>query len=126
MFYSPFENATNELSKIKEEIAEENLIFSEELACPNCKTRLSDLLETGYVGCAKCYEVFSKELADMIYDFHKSAKHVGKRPEKLVSKAKIQKEIEQLEEQKRDALEREDFLLAQSIKEKISQLRGEL
>jgi len=126
MFYSPFENATNELSKIKNEMAEEEIIFSEELTCPNCKTRISDLRETGYVGCAQCYEVFGREISDMIYNFHKSANHVGKRPEKLVSKVKISREIDKLEEEKKHALECEDFLLAQEIKEKISKLRGEL
>ena len=46
MFYSPFENAVGELNSLKNSIEEEKLFFGEELTCPQCKTRLSDLLET--------------------------------------------------------------------------------
>jgi len=125
MFYSPFENAVNNLDKMKTTLEQEKIFF-EELSCPYCKTRISDLLETGYVGCSECYNVFGEELMNMIYNFQKATKHVGKRPEKMVSKARKQKEIEELLAKQAEASQNEDYLLAQSIKEQIEKLRSEL
>lgn len=126
MFYSPFENVANKLEKIKQDMAEEKLFFAEDLACEKCKTRLSDLLETGYVGCANCYSLFQKDIVSMVYDFHKAVKHTGKRPDRVASKARKQQEIDMLLKQQAEASANEDYILAQSIKEKISKLRGEL
>lgn len=125
MFYSPFDNTADELTKLKESFAEEKLFF-EELSCPYCKTRVSDLLETGYVGCANCYNVFSSELIDLIYNYQKSMRHVGKKPDRVASRAKKQNQIEELLKQQQAASANEDFLLAQSIKEQIEKLRSEL
>ena len=125
-FYSPFENVSNELDKIKETIKEEKLFFDEELCCPNCNTRISDLMETGYVGCTNCYKVFGKELAEMIYDFHHSTEHRDKRTKKANTKARKQKEIEELLKQQAKASAEEDYILAQQIKEKVEKLKGEL
>ena len=126
MFYSPFENAVGELNSLKNSIEEEKLFFGEELTCPQCKTRLSDLLETGYVGCSNCYKVFAKDLYNVIYNYHKADVHVGKKPDKIVSRARIQKEIEELIRQQAEASKREDYILAQSIKEKVEALRRNL
>jgi protein arginine kinase activator len=126
VFYSPFENTSNELNNLKEELAEDKLFFSEELTCKCCKTRLSDFLETGYVGCAQCYKIFNKDILNMLYDFHKAVKHVGKRPERIASKAIIQQEIDKLTAQQAEASASEDYLRAQAIKEKIAELKGEL
>ncbi len=126
MFYSPFENASSELNKLKKEIEKEQLFFAEDITCKCCKTRLSDLLETGYVGCSECYKLFEKDIMELIYNFHKSARHTGKRPEIVQTKAKLQKQIDSLLIQQAEASAHEDYLLAQSIKEKIAELRGKL
>ena len=126
LFHSPFENATQELHKLKQDLNQEKLFYREELTCRCCKTRLSDFLETGYVGCAECYKLFDREITQSLYDFHKAVKHTGKRPEIVDSKAKKQKEIDLLLAQQADASAKEEFLLAQSIKEKIEALRREL
>lgn len=125
MFYSPFENTVNNLDKIKESLEQEKIFF-EEFSCPYCKTRISDLRETGYVGCSECYRVFHIDLGGMIADFHKASVHVGKRPEKMASKARKQKQIEELLVRQAEASKNEDYLLAQSIKEQVEKLRSEL
>lgn len=126
MFYSPFENVSNDLSKLKETMNQEKLFFSEDLTCKCCKTRLSDLLETGYVGCAECYKLFENDINQMLYDFHKSIKHTGKKPERVVTKARKQQEIDKLLKMQAEASANEDYILAQSIKEKVESLRREL
>ncbi len=126
MFYSPFENATNNLKSLKEPMMQEELLFSEDLTCKCCKTRLSDFLETGYVGCAECYKLFEKDVMQMLYQFHKAVKHTGKKPDRVISKAKKQQEIEKLLKMQAEASANEDYILAQQIKEKVEQLRREI
>ena len=126
MFYSPLENTANELEKLKESMDKERLFFPEDVTCTCCKTRLSDFLETGYVGCVECYKLFKQDITNMLYNFHKSVKHMGKRPEGVVTKAKKQREIDLLLKQKADAVENDDFITAQMLKEKIEKLRSEL
>lgn len=127
MFYSPFEKASNNLAGLKKEIENEKLFFNnDDLTCKKCKTRLSDFLETGYVGCSECYKLFSKDVMGLIYNFHKAAKHTGKRPEFIATKARIAQQIDSLLKQQAEASAAEDYILAQSIKEQIAELREKL
>lgn len=126
MFYSPFEKASNNLAALKKEFEGEKLFFSEDLTCKKCKTRLSDFMETGYVGCSECYKLFDKDVMGLIYNFHKAAKHTGKRPEFIATKAKLNQQIDSLLKQQAEASAAEDYILAQSIKEQIALLREKL
>ena len=126
LFPSPFKSVQNDLDKMKETLAQDKLLFAEDLTCKRCKTRLSDLLETGYVGCADFYKLFDNDIKKMLYDFHKAIKHTGKRPERVVSKALKQQEIDKLVKMQAEASANEDYILAQSIKEKVEALRREL
>ena len=62
----------------------------------------------------------------MLYDFHKAIRHAGKRPERVAQKAIKQQEIEKLVKMQAEASAAEDYILAQSIKEKVEALRREL
>ena len=61
-----------------------------------------------------------------LYNFHKAVKHTGKKPERVVCKAIKQQEIDKLLKMQADASAKEDYILAQSIKEKVEALRREL
>lgn len=50
-----------------------------ELECPVCHTRLSDVVETRYVGCSECYKVFRGQVLNNIQEMHGTRKHLGKR-----------------------------------------------
>lgn len=49
-------------------------------ACPFCGSTLEDYLQSGLLGCARCYETFSDELAGYIVRLHGNTVHCGKRP----------------------------------------------
>ena len=47
--------------------------------CPVCKTKLSEFLKTGNVGCSNCYKVFSEELKPIIESTQgANVSHTGK------------------------------------------------
>lgn len=43
--------------------------------CPRCDSTVDDIVTTGKVGCADCYTVFSRELADMLRTTHGGVGH---------------------------------------------------
>ena len=49
--------------------------------CPACGMRPDDYKRTGRLGCASCYEAFSRQLAPIIRDMHPGVSHAGKVPE---------------------------------------------
>jgi protein arginine kinase activator len=40
--------------------------------CPNCGYEFAEFLETGFLGCSKCYEAFGNELEPYIEEIAES------------------------------------------------------
>ena len=104
----------------------QNLIFDNGKVCPKCKTSLGEFLRSGVVGCANCYKVFEVEIKDMIFRKQGAINHVGKVSSKHISKIKIKEKIKELEEQKNQAAENENYIVAEALKNQIEKLKGEL
>ena len=98
----------------------------EDRICPKCKTRESDVKETGTVGCANCYKVFRDTVSRTAYRYHGRLEHLGKVPVKHVSKAEKEREIEELHRLMVECASKEDFEGASAYKRKIESLKGEL
>ena len=71
-----------------------NDYLKEQKRCSLCGSTRRDLAEKGRAGCAKCYEVFSEELANIIYGIHGNAVHTGSVPGKHAESLAKRKEIE--------------------------------
>lgn len=124
----PFDNAVNSLFGFKNEFDElfSNGYAFEDVTCPKCKSRLSDVQETMMVGCSYCYKLFKDTIDRMAYRYHGKLGHVGKVPSRAVTRAEKMRELEALENQKKQAAAKEDYELANTLKKKIEQLRSEL
>ena len=94
--------------------------------CLICGTRLEDILKQKTVGCANCYRVFYEEIKNLILEVQKDTKNIGIVPSKHFSKVKIREKIDELERKKQVALSDENFILADSLKNQIEKLKGEL
>jgi protein arginine kinase activator len=103
-----------------------NMNFVQDKVCPKCKTALNDVLKTGIVGCANCYKVFENEIRDILLNKQGSINHIGKVSSKHISKLKVREKIKELETQKNIAAASEDFIVAESLKNQIEKLKGEL
>jgi len=97
----------------------------QETVCPYCKTEKADFLDTMFLGCPHCYEVFSEDVARAIENYQGASEHVGKVPEKVLNKESIRLEIEKLEKLKAQAVIKEDYMLAEVYLQKIKSLKGE-
>lgn len=99
--------------------------IKEQKKCPLCGSTRRDLAENGRAGCAKCYEVFSQELAKIIYGIHGNAVHTGSAPGKHAEALAKRKEIEELKTEQRQAVLDENYEKAAAIRDKIKSLEKE-
>ena len=78
------------------------------------------------VGCAHCYEIFKNEVHSLLFQKQGNVNHIGKISSKHFSKIKIKEKIEELEREKEIAAKEENFIVAESLKNQIEKLKGEL
>ena len=102
-----------------------NETFNEKF-CDKCNSSLSEVMGTGVVGCSHCYVTFENEIKNFLLQKQGNFNHVGKLALKRTSKLKLQDELKQLEEQKQKAVNEENFIVAESLKNQIEKLKGRL
>jgi protein arginine kinase activator len=88
--------------------------------CTLCGSGFTDLLKSGKIGCAKCYEVFNDELAATIAKLHGQTTHIGRAP--LEHRAKNDRRIRErkLKAELRKAIEAQDFEKAATLRDEIN------
>lgn len=103
-----------------------SLNYNQDFQCEKCGTRLSDIRRDGIIGCANCYKIFENEIRELIFRNQGTVNHIGQIPSKHFSKVKLREKIIELEREKESAIQIEDFIAAESIKNQIEKLKGEL
>lgn len=99
--------------------------------CEKCGSSFDDIIRTGMVGCADCYERFFDKLLPSIQRIHGRAKHAGKIP--VITKTKeakaekkektTEEKIEELQAQMQKAIESQNFEQAAVIRDSINALK---
>jgi protein arginine kinase activator len=91
------------------------------LRCAACGSTLKDFRESGRLGCAQCYESFATHLRDLLRRLHGSSQHVGERYAQPGSggEADPRRELLELKEQLRRAVDMENFELAAELRDRI-------
>jgi len=99
--------------------------------CEKCGCSFDDIIRTGMVGCADCYDKFFDKLLPSIQRIHGRSKHAGKIPsannstKKAAVKEKTAEEkIAELEAEMQKAVEAQNFEQAAIIRDKIKELKG--
>ena len=97
----------------------------EDVTCPVCKTTLKQFKSTGKLGCANCYEVFSKEISKLV---GKIAPH-GRHKQETIKKNKTTKQtkedkIAELKNELALAVKEERYEDAGKIKKQIQKLEA--
>lgn len=98
-----------------EEISELFFDSNSEKVC-DCGTNFSDIKQSGFVGCQKCYETFINELNPLILSLHGSSINQGKKP---LTK------IEKLERQIDEAVANKFYELAVKLNDELKILKGD-
>lgn len=87
--------------------------------CGKCGSTFDKIAKIGRLGCPECYSVFKEELLPSITRMHGKTRHIGKVPGKASQSVKNGYEIDKLRAELKDAISREDYETAASLRDKI-------
>lgn len=90
--------------------------------CPECGMSFNDIVKTGRIGCAACYDTFYKELLPSLQRIHGRTQHVGKAASTASPEAKQENELERLKKEMQSAVESQEFEKAAKLRDEIAEL----
>lgn len=94
--------------------------------CENCGVSEGRFVKQGLLGCGHCYENFEERMLPLLRRIHGNSRHTGKVPERTGGRARLVKEIEDLKNQLKEAVGREEFERAAQLRDIIRQLEKNL
>lgn len=95
---------------------------AEKKRCTLCASSFDEIVKSGRVGCAECYDVFKNELEGTIKRIHGNVKHVGRTPANVGKAERQEDEMTTLRKQLEDAVAREDYESAAELRDRIRAL----
>jgi protein arginine kinase activator len=90
--------------------------------CEVCGTTLTDVKESGLVGCSNCYRVFADYLETLIAGDPESVEHLGKIPRRGPETDNLQHEILRLRRMLRELVDCERFEEAAGVRDRLAEL----
>jgi protein arginine kinase activator len=90
--------------------------------CTVCGTTLSDLKESGMVGCGVCYQVFSEYLHSTVQGEEELSAHLGKVPQHGTEGDVTRREVMRLQRMLRELVDHERYEEAASVRDKLAEL----
>ncbi len=103
------------------EAARESPVEHDAGFCAVCGTTLSDLKESGLVGCAKCYEAFAEHLENL-QGTAEPTEHQGKMPHRGPETDTLRHEMMRLERMLRELVACERFEEAAGVRDRLAEL----
>ncbi|MCD8158267.1 MAG: UvrB/UvrC motif-containing protein [Clostridiales bacterium] len=104
------------------------------LSCNSCGTNINDLINTSFLGCPDCYDVFDSLVEQNLERCQRGTRHLGKRPSRLelgrhhkkeeVKETKPVSEIDSLKAELKAAVEKENYEKAAELRDKIKALEN--
>lgn len=106
----------------EQEAAGGSAVNHEDSFCGACGTTLSDLKESGMVGCANCYRVFADHLETAIRREAGPVEHLGKVPLRGPESHTLRHEMMRLERMLRELVEHERYEEAAGVRDRLAEL----
>ena len=92
--------------------------------CPFCNKSFEEIAEDGKMGCAECYAVFYDRLLPSLNKIHGKTAYMGSKPQNGSVKTKTLT-LQELKLALNEAVERQDFELAATLRDKINEIISE-
>ena len=98
--------------------------------CEKCGCCFDDIIKSGRVGCADCYEKFYRKLLPSVQRIHGKAGHAGKVPAKNSVKPEVkektaEEKIAELQKEMDKAVAEQNFERAAILRDEIKKMKGE-
>lgn len=97
-----------------------------ETRCDRCGVSFEDIVRSGRVGCADCYQKFYDKLLPSIQRMHGNTHHIGKIPAQQSAASARQRELDALKQQLSEAIARQEFERAAQLRDQIRQMEGQV
>ena len=93
--------------------------------CPTCGTSFEEIIRSGMMGCADCYNTFYDKLKPSLSRIHGRASHTGKLSASFDGTAELETQIAKLKKEMQQAVQVQNFELAAKLRDRISELGGQ-
>ncbi|HEX3015248.1 MAG TPA: UvrB/UvrC motif-containing protein [Desulfobacteria bacterium] len=100
----------------------EQPVVKDEVTCDNCGLSFEQVTKLGRLGCNECYTKFADKLEPLLRRIQGSGQHLGKVPLRRGGSIRRRKELNDLRTRLQQAVAREEFEQAASIRDQIRQL----
>jgi protein arginine kinase activator len=97
-----------------------------EYVCEFCGTTLTDVKESGLVGCAKCYEAFTEYLGTLLATGTEPVEHLGKIPHRGPETDNVRHEMLRLQRMLGELVACERFEEAAGVRDRLAELGDRL
>lgn len=95
------------------------------LQCDKCNMTYNQFRKTGKFGCSNCYDAFSSHLNTVFKQIHGNSLHTGKIPGRTGEELIIKKNITELQDKLKMAIEKEEYEEAARLRDQIKELKKE-
>jgi protein arginine kinase activator len=92
-----------------------------QIRCLECGMTYEEFSKTGRLGCAGCYESFTKLLTPLIKRVQRSLTHLGKKPANLSLDVRSRHDLRLLQDRLRKSIQMEQFEEAARLRDEIKQ-----
>ena len=89
------------------------------IACPVCGLTFAEFRASGRLGCAKDYDAFKRGLVPLLEKIHGTVDHKGKVPAHVGERIERQRKVGELRQKLNQAIQREEYELAASLRDEI-------
>ena len=117
---------TDDLPVSAPAVAAEFTDLDENTSCQACGFTHAQFKKAGRLGCSKCYQIFGAGLDSLLKAMHKGTHHIGKVPKRHQAVVEQRDELDNLRMQLEDAVTREAFEKAASLRDQILKLEAEM
>jgi len=90
--------------------------------CPNCGIKFVEFRNSGRLGCPHDYQEFREELLPLLENIHGETRHCGKVPRRQPHTKQTQMELIQMRKQLQQAVTKEAYEEAASLRDRIRKL----
>ncbi|HOB10832.1 MAG TPA: UvrB/UvrC motif-containing protein [Acetomicrobium sp.] len=94
-----------------------------EVRCQDCGLDFTTFQKSGKFGCPTCYKTFREYIKPLLRKIHGSDRHRGDRPDVSAFRGEaVKSELERLQGELKEAVEREEYERAAKIRDRIREL----
>lgn len=99
-------------------------LSSKTIRCDKCGNTFNDIVSSGKIGCADCYNTFYEKLLPSLQRLHGKTHHEGKTPKAVkIDAFSVEDKIERMEQELKDAVSCQNFEKAAKLRDEIKALK---